>query len=453
MINLLSKEHFLGELSFAFNQYFWITYNPKINPLYLYFYFLFYWGLLPFSFFLLLKFLKSSEGLDRTRIKYFLIGTGIGWIGATSDFLCVFFPNFYPYLNFLIAFYPLIIGYAIIRHQLMDINIVIKKSLVYSVLIALITIFYLIIVFVLEKITQNLLGYRSLAVSIGSAFVLGLVFIPLRHKIQSFLDKTFFHGTLESLERKNERLQAELFHKEKLAYVGQLASSVAHEIRNPITTIKTYLEYLPKKYNDPEFKNKLEQLLPQEIERVEKITNHLLSLARQKKLTFSTVNIVQCIDSTLELLENHLEIKNITIKKDYASDETTIKGDIDSLKQIFLNLLLNAIQAMTESGTLSVRCSVIGVSESNPKSQTTKTEPRKPNPYISISINDTGHGIPKEQLATLFTPFKTTKKDGIGLGLSITKEIINSHGGTIEVESTEGKGTTFFIKLPTKIGT
>lgn len=431
LVNIIKPKLLLGELRFVFNQFYW-TYNP--GPILHLYTVVCVIGVIVYCHYELFRAYKYNSDVSiKNKIVYFLIGSILGWAGVILTFLTNYFHGLYPYGHFLIMFYPPILTYAIIKYRLMDVNIILRKGLVYSVLVAVITAFYSLFVLVIGEVFRGVVGYQSFIFNICVIFLLALVFNPLKDWVQHILDRRLFHGTLESLEREGQRLKQELFQAEKLAYVGQLASSVVHEVRNPLATIKTYLEYLPQKYNQPEFKNKFERLIPQEISRLEKIVNQLLGLARQRKLVLQKLDVTGLIDNTIDLLENNFKAKDIRIVKQYDAG-TSIEGDQEQLKQVFLNLFLNAIQAMEEGGvlTLSVR-NKADVSS---------------NPAVEITIHDTGCGIPYEQLKQLFKPFQTTKEDGIGLGLSITREIIEQHNGTITVDSIVGQGTTFTITLP-----
>lgn len=439
VLNFLSRNLFLADLRFTFNQFFWNDWLERKPFLYLIFYISFYWFLLSYAFFSLIKSYKDAKALKRNQLKYFILASFIGWLGAECMFLPVFHIDLYPSPNFLIAIYPFIMSYAIIRHHLLDINIVIRKGLVYSILVAIITIIYLILVLLSERFLQNLVGYRSLITSISFALIIALLFNPLRDRIHRFLDKRFFKGTLESLSEEKERLKQELFQAEKLAYVGGLASSIAHEIKNPLTVLKTFIEYLPEKANEPEFKERMQQLLPQEIKRIENVVHQLLDLAKPRLPSFKQINITNTIDTTLSLLENNLKLKKIEVKKDYAASEIMIQGDDEQLRQVFLNLFLNSIQAMNNGGLLEVS---INLCSSDSKS------PPAGQAGVIICVIDNGVGISEENLNKLFTPFFTTKKDGVGLGLSITKEIVKQHNGSIKVESELRRGTRFIIELP-----
>ncbi len=454
-IILTKRELFFGDLRLVFGQFYCFDWPKYKSPIFLVFYIGFYWILLLYTLFLMLVDFRHSSGIRRMQMKYFIIASIIGWIGPHSFFPSAFRIEVYPYPYFFLAVYPLIITYAIMQHQLMDINIIIKKGLVYSALLAIITAGYLIFVVSVGKLFQGMVGYQSFFSNLFAVFIIAALLYPLRDWIQHILDKRFFQGTLESLDQERCRLQQELFHKEKLAYVGQLASSIVHEIRNPLTAIKTHLDYLPQKYHDAEFRQKFNTLIPKEVERIEKVINQLLNLAKPRQVDLKPVNVCALIDSTLTLLQDSFALKKISIKKDYQDPDGLIQGDEEQLKQVFLNLFLNAIQAMGEGGELFVQTTDQRpeTKDQKPTSADQKSlvfglESQVRRDYVRIIIADNGCGISPENLKKLFEPFHTTKRDGIGLGLSITQEIIKLHGGTIAAESKLGEGTKFTIELP-----
>lgn len=430
---LFYPKYFFGGFSLKFNQFYWIDWVNNKSLLFLVFYLSFYWFLLSYSFFLIFLAYKRSASSLKNQLKYLILAAIIGWSGAHGELLPEFGIDIYPYSNFLIAIYPFIFAYAIFKHHLLDINLVIKRGLVYSILVAMITIAYILFVFLAERFSQMVIGYRSLVVNLLVIFTVAILFNPIRSKIQRFLDKRFFKGTLESLSEERNRLQQELFHKEKLAYVGQLASSVVHEIKNPLTTLKAFAEFFPEKCHDPAFIEKFRKLIPQEIKRIEGVTNQLLDLSKPREISFQPLNIVQVLDSTLLLLDNNFRMKKININKDFPQEEIIIQGNEEHLRQVFLNLFLNAIQAMEEGGTLTV---------------TTHLRSSAASKSVLICVQDTGIGISEDNLNKLFTPFFTTKQQGIGLGLSISRELIEEHNGKISVESKLGTGTKFTVELP-----
>ncbi|MBL7198214.1 MAG: hypothetical protein ISS47_08955 [Candidatus Omnitrophica bacterium] len=420
---------FHAPMRFAFNSFYYIQFTDIFFHIYSLFWLIF----VAFGHYLLFKCYRHSEGLKQYHAFYFLIYMFIGFSGGSLNFLPCYGIDLYPAFNFTIPIAGLMMTYIIFKHQIMNINIVIRKGLVYSTLVAIITAGYLIFVIIIERLFQGLVGYQSFVVNLFAIFAIAILFNPLRDRIQIFLDKRFFKGTLESLTKERQRLQQELFQAEKLAYVGRLASSVAHEIKNPLTAIKTYIEYLPNKYQDNEFKENFQKIIPREINRIEKVLYQLLNLAKPSPLSLKPTKISDIINSTLSLLENNLKLKRINIRKNFLNNEIMILADEEQLRQVFLNLFLNSIQAMDEGGMLEI-------SITNQCSYGSKT--------ALIRVQDNGCGISQENLKKLFTPFFTTKNDGIGLGLIITQEIIKAHKGTISVESKLGEGTKFIIELP-----
>ncbi|WP_420846076.1 PAS domain-containing protein [Neobacillus notoginsengisoli] len=224
----------------------------------------------------------------------------------------------------------------------------------------------------------------------------------------------------------------EMLHRQdKLAAVGQLAAGVAHEIRNPLTSMKGYAEFLQLDERDPERQEFLNIILD-EIERVNVIVEDFMVLAKPKVVELEEKNVIPVIQTVLSLLEFEARKKNVKLHFDYSNEIVQIECDENRLKQVFLNFVKNGIEAMPNGGELHVKTSI---HENN----------------VQISIQDTGVGIPEEKLKKLGEPFYTTKKNGNGLGLMVSFKIIESHNGKVFVESEPNKGTTFNIVLPAKI--
>lgn len=230
-----------------------------------------------------------------------------------------------------------------------------------------------------------------------------------------------------------------LFHAEKLATVGELAAGAAHEIRNPLTSIRSTVQYLQKDL--PEEKKSLVDGIIEEADRIDQIIKGLLSFSKSSELHMSTVNVEDILSHTLFLLDSEIRKHNIEVKRKTESADTTITGDASQLKQVFLNIFLNSIQAMPNGGVIS-----LAITESA-KQDTISGR----GDSLWITIRDTGPGIPEKELARVFDPFYTTKETGTGLGLSISYGIVSKHGGEIEIKSVaEGKetGTTVTVRLP-----
>lgn len=239
-----------------------------------------------------------------------------------------------------------------------------------------------------------------------------------------------------------ERLR-NLFHADKLASVGELAAGAAHEIRNPLTSIRSTVQYLRK--DVAESKQPLVDGIIEEVDRIDGIIQGLLSLSRSATIQATAVDIPDLVHSMLSLLDSELRSHEITVKEVNRLADGVIEGDPAQLKQVFLNIILNSIQATPESGgsiavTLDeIRQGTAGNEEGN---------------AILVKISDTGTGIASEDLVKVFDPFFTSKENGTGLGLSIAYGIVSKHGGSIAIESTTRKpdnGTTVSVRLPKRI--
>ncbi len=227
----------------------------------------------------------------------------------------------------------------------------------------------------------------------------------------------------EILERERELARAD-----KLAALGTVAAGMAHEIKNPLSVIKGMTQVLQENLKDENFTEKFSQIIPRQLDRINNIVENLLRFGKKHELKISDLNINQVLKETLLLVKEQCKKKNIKIIEEYE-ELPAIAGDPEQLSQAFLNLALNAIQAIAENGELKL-----------------KTKKLK-NDEIFIEISDTGIGIPEESLGKIFDPFFTTKEKGAGLGLAVTYRIIKEHRGEIRVKSEVGRGTTFMITI------
>jgi len=246
-------------------------------------------------------------------------------------------------------------------------------------------------------------------------------------KIYQQLKKS--HKQLQLSHQELEQTHAQLIKTEKFASLGQLAAGVAHEINNPLGTITIYSHLLLKSLENEDPRKEDLELIISEASRAKDIVQGLLSFARETKLRESEMNINDLLEDVLALITNQPMFYNIKIEKSFYQDIPTINADETKLKQVFLNIILNAAQAMEGKGKLTI----------------STTADKK---QIKIRIQDTGPGIPPENMDKLFSPFFTTKEKGTGLGLAISYGIIEHHKGKIDVYSELEKGSTFTITLP-----
>jgi len=424
---------FTNKIVAGLYQFSWGSY-PKAGSWHPYFLFYFLLLIIISNILLLQKVIQNqTSSIEANQNKYVLSGLFI-FSFASFDFIPNYGVKFYPFGYLPTTIFITIITYAIVKHQLMDINIVIRRGLIYSLLITFITITYLVVVLLCEKVFQEFIGYRTVIGSIIAAIVIAVFFAPFKNKIQYFIDKLIFRGSQEEIVQQNELFRQEILRTEKLKAISTFASGMAHEIKNPLTAIKTFSEHLQSKKDDPEFLNKFSKIVNHEVDRINDLVCQLLEFAKPAALTLKETNIHRLINSTLELLNSRfLQNKIKLIKIFSASLRQTLHIDPNQFRQALLNIFLNAIEAMPNGGTLRV-----------------ETRIQSSTPLFEITISDTGGGIAPNDLPHIFDPFFSKKDKGTGLGLSITHGIIKEHGGTIRVASTAKHGASFTIKVPAK---
>jgi signal transduction histidine kinase len=252
---------------------------------------------------------------------------------------------------------------------------------------------------------------------------------------------TAFDQMAERLMQREKELkesQNTLRRADRLSSLGLLTAGLAHEIRNPLVAIRTFTQLLPERYNDAEFREGFQGLALKEVDRICGLINDLLSFARPSRPNVAEENMNDVVDGIARILETEAKEKGVEITKDFAPNLPKVWIDREQLKQVFMNLIFNAIQAMKEGGSIFISTRV-----------TSRNDAEHSGQFVQVEIRDTGIGIPPENLDHIFDPFFTSKDEGNGLGLSISHQIVQEHGGYVTVESKVDVGTTFFINLPT----
>lgn len=217
----------------------------------------------------------------------------------------------------------------------------------------------------------------------------------------------------------------------RLAGLGLLSATIAHEIKNALVPVKTYIGLLLEKGGETE----LTGLMQEELDRIDNLANRMVHGSQPRDRVVAPLRLHEVVQHTLSLIRKESTIKLVAIETSLAASSDVIRGNAGDLQQAFLNLFLNALEAMEAGGTLKVSTSF-------------KAGDTKHSPGVAVVISDTGTGISPEHLQRLFQPFFSTKPNGTGLGLLITKQIIEEHAGAIRVESGPGKGTTFYLEFP-----
>jgi two-component system NtrC family sensor kinase len=554
------------------------------------------WGL-----FRLFKGYLGAQGLRRNQIKYLLFGSLLGYVGGVDNFLYLYditiFPLF-PYGTYAIPIYVSITAYAIIQYRLLDINVVVKKTLIYALLLLVLLIPCYVLVIWSQQVAFGLVNYTFSMFTLALFIIVAFLFPKLRFRTEEALEKALFQKRVdyrETLLRSSKdmvsivdlenlstnlvrtvsrglgtdkaslyllddtkgtyslganvgfeaeqsplpavsksdpliqllvknrdgvvreelemmrsevaflqaaetmgQVQAEtsvpimskgkligvlnLGHKEgreiystedlellstlanqaaiaienarlyqnlkqsqdtlrradRLSSLGLLTAGLAHEIRNPLVAIRTFTQLLPERYDDAEFREGFQGLALKEVDRICGLINDLLSFARPSRPNVAEENMNDVVDGIARILETEAKEKSVEIKRDFSANLPKVWIDREQMKQVFMNLILNAIQAMKDGGSVFISTRVVAKYDAEPSGQ-----------FVQVEIRDTGVGIPEENLDHIFDPFFTSKAEGSGLGLSVSHQIIREHGGHVTVESKIGKGTTFFVNMPT----
>jgi signal transduction histidine kinase len=254
-------------------------------------------------------------------------------------------------------------------------------------------------------------------------------------QLEAYKEILALNNKLNTSMEKLEKTQKQLLQSEKLHALGQLSAAIAHEINNPLAGVIVYTQLLQKKLRsgtfNPEETSEVLSRMESALTQSAQLVRSLLDFARQTTPVFKPISTNSVIDQVMALVHHQAQIRKIQIVRDGVKNLPLVSGDFAQLQQVFINLAVNAIQAMNEGGILTINACYNA-------------------DYVKISVQDTGVGIPPENIDKLFTPFFSTKEEvkGVGLGLAVSYGIIERHGGRIEVKSEINKGSTFDVYLP-----
>ncbi|KAF0134243.1 MAG: integral membrane sensor signal transduction histidine kinase [Candidatus Saganbacteria bacterium] len=494
-------------------------YYPVAGPGYLIFAGYFF-VMVATGFYKLVQAARNSVGNRRNQILYIILASIMGFGGGVTAFLPAFNIDF-PYLaHYFLPFYFLVAIYAIFRHQLLDIRVILRGGLVYSIITLFFTGIYALLVFSFKEFFQAVTGWHSFFATIVIVFGGVILFDPLRKWVQGGVDKLFFRekidyqkalkdlsqaavtifdekelidlvtktikekmrvksvavmpheadsqgfelsyklvskgvlfGTLNlgakesgemyteedkdllvtlanqmAIALNNAALYREVLRSEKLNALGTMAAGLAHEIKNPLASIKGMTQILPENIADNEFIAKYSDIVPRQLDRINNIIETLLKIGKPQSFVKTRVDLSKILLDLIKLIESQCREKKIAIEKE-IEEKVFVEGDADQLMQAFMNLILNAVDSMPHGGRLKILNFRYRVD------------------YAAVEVSDAGSGISPENLKKVFDPFFTTKEKGSGLGLAVTYRIIKEHKGEIEVLSELNKGTTFKVWL------
>lgn len=315
----------------------------------------------------------------------------------------------------------------------MNIKAVFKKGMAYFFSACLLSGLFVILVPAITKLFPDLVSVDSLYINLFAALVLAVLFNPLRKKIEGVLGGSCSNAD-RTVSGNDDSLYGSKAQTDRLASIGMMAATFAHEIRNPLTSLKTFAQLMPEKYNDAEFRNTFSKIVEGEIEKIDGLISDLLDFSTDKQASrINNFDLVGLVDETVDYVKNKFEVerKNISAVKNYGKSRIDMTGDALKLKQAFENIISNGCHAMNGEGVLTVDIKSAG-------------------DKIGITVSDNGEGIPDADIDRIFDPFVTTREMGVGLGLAISKRIIEDHGGGIVVNSKPSEGTTFTVSLPVR---
>ncbi len=252
-----------------------------------------------------------------------------------------------------------------------------------------------------------------------------------------------------------ETLERQLRRADRMANLGLVAAGLAHEVKNPLTSVRAFVQLVRQKHDDLNFIEQFDRIVLHEVDRINAIVEELLDLTRPAPLHRQPMQLVELLQRVMDTYAEQMRQQRVQLETDWPDDLPVLHADAEQLHRVFGNLTLNALEAMPEGGSLSLTCRSI------PRSLGDQVVPSYEGVVYSgvldedryateleVVFRDTGVGIPMEQLDALFTPFYTTKKRGTGLGLALTHKILEEHGGRIHIASDVGEGTTVTVVLP-----
>jgi signal transduction histidine kinase len=247
------------------------------------------------------------------------------------------------------------------------------------------------------------------------------------------VENLMLYTNLEEANRRLQETQEQLIHGERLATIGELSAGIAHELKGPLIAIGGFARRLAKKIPPESQESGYVNTIIEEEQRLENMLDEILSYSKKTTICYDRFSIAETVDSAIAILIHAVEKNRVLLEKSFPKKEVMLYGDSQQLKQVFINLLHNALDVMPDGGILRV-----GIS-------TAQLEKRK---AVAIKISDTGGGISSELRNNIFNPFFTTKSKGTGLGLPITNRIVTNHGGKIRVRNHSANGAEFTVLLP-----
>lgn len=372
----------------------------------------------------LLRYVKQRPpSVERTRMVYLSVVCTAVAVLSTLDVVYYFGYTFPPLSNLFISMLLYFVMILITHPHLPELHELMARALV----VAIITLFATIIFTVIAGLFGSGVSPPFTNILLAS-FIIVIAIEPFKIVLKMIFNYIYPEGkdVFTSLYALDEKLE-----KEKSLLLEEMAPVLAHEIRNPLGSIKGAAQYLRSELNTGENRRLLDVII-EEVDRLNSVVSQFLNYAKPYTINLKTQDVNQIIEKAIAIVEASDRLGNISIEKELRPDLPMVDIDAEQLVQVILNISFNAIEAMPTGGTLIFRTSKIESGDGG---------------AVGISIRDTGIGIKKEELKNIFKPFFTTKERGVGLGLAICQKIIKNHGGYIRVKSIPHQGSIFYIRL------
>ncbi|MCA9405412.1 MAG: hypothetical protein KC684_02660 [Candidatus Omnitrophica bacterium] len=391
--------------------------------------------------FLFWYYLKSHPE-QKKQLFILTISSIIGFVGGTMNFLPGFGINIYPWGNFLIPIYSIMIAYVVLQYQFMDISFVLRKGAVYACLIFLISALYFFTFLVCEPFVKTLFGAENYSIfpAVISAVFLTFLYGPMRLKIEYIVDATLFRKYNEEIKRQNEMMEHELIRSEKFKMAAEIMRNVVYQVRNPLTAIKTRSLLILQRLNNTEFIEQSAKNIDEQVEKVNQLLHQLLKFSNPSAPKMEQHNVYEIIDEVITILDQECINNGIKVTKEFLTKETIfLRIDPVQFRQALYNIINHSIHAMPVGGTLKLNTEIKEKYAIDLKEST--------NHFFCLEITDTGKEIKKEELSHIFDPFYNEKEKDADLSLSIAHRIIKEHNGAIDVKSST-EGTIFSLYIP-----
>ncbi|MCB9748336.1 MAG: hypothetical protein H6755_08005, partial [Candidatus Omnitrophica bacterium] len=342
-----------------------------------------------YGIFIFREYYLKLSGAKRKQARYLSWGIGIGFAGGFTNYPLWYNIPILPVGNGLVVLFTLVFTHLVLKYRIFDFEVIIKKSLVYSSMITIITIVYFIFIYLTEKFFQQLLGYSSIFPSVATATFIALLFIPIKNFIQSYVDRYFFKGSYVQIAEQNELLTKKLAQSERYKILGTLTNGISHEVKNPLSVIKVGTHNLMKKYVDNEYIRNIAQLIDKETDKITDLIVQLSEYSKPTPIISQEINLHKFLETVIDSYNEDYVLHSINIFKNFNKNEKIIiHADADQLGRAISNIIKNAIEAMPNGGPLWF--------------DTDQHED-----MIEISIKDFGKGVHPQQIHDIFDPFYT----------------------------------------------